>query len=75
MNMVKRVCEELGINQSELAQKLNTSRSAVSKWSNGEIPTGAKVSLELLLENYQLKKQLSIVNAFRDLLTEGNIKF
>jgi len=55
-NIVKKVCKELGITQKELAEMLDVSTSAVSLWSKGEIPKMAKIALECMLENKELKK-------------------
>jgi len=65
-NIVKRTCKELGITQKELAEKLGTHLTTVQKWvSSNELPNSAKKSIELLLENKQLKEQ---VGMFKDAL-------
>jgi len=59
-NIVKQVCKELGITQKELAEKLGVHLTTVQKWAGtDEIPNNAKKSIELLMENYQLKKRLN----------------
>ena len=58
LNIVKKVCAELGITQKELAEKLATSKPTVERWSStGEIPDSSKKHLEILLENEELKKE------------------
>ena len=59
-NIVKRTCKELGITQKELAERLGTHLTTVQKWaSSNEIPKNAKTSIELLLENNELKNKLN----------------
>jgi len=71
-NIVKQVCQELGINQAELAIRLGIGRSAISKWNNGNIPVIAKTALELLIENHKQKNELKILDSFTELLTQRN---
>ncbi|SFV63612.1 hypothetical protein MNB_SV-14-1037 [hydrothermal vent metagenome] len=74
-SMVQKVCEELGISQSELARRLDIGRSSISKWSNGEkIPSVAQVALELMLENNEQKQKLKIIDDFTTLLGIRNKK-
>lgn len=56
-NIVKLTCKELGITQKELADKFGISTSAISQWGV-DMPKTAQVALELMIENYQLKKDL-----------------
>ena len=59
-NIVKRTCKELGITQKELAERLGTHLTTVQKWAaSNEIPKNAKTSIELLLENNELKNRLN----------------
>jgi len=57
-NIVKRTCKELGITQKELAERLGTHLTTVQKWVAGEVPKNAIKSIELLLENKDLKSKL-----------------
>jgi len=57
-NIVKQVCQELGINQSELAKRLDVGTSAISEWKNGKIPKMAQLALELMLTNKRQQNQL-----------------
>ncbi len=57
LNIVKLTCKELGITQKELADKFGISTSAISQWG-ADIPKTAQIALELMIENYRLKKDL-----------------
>jgi len=66
LNIVKKTCKELGINQRELAEMLDIPQSTMSRWQNDNIPKMAKLSLELLLENNNYKKgSEALKTAFR----------
>jgi predicted transcriptional regulator len=71
-NIVKKVCEELKINQSELSQKIGVSPSKLSEWNSGKRKTPKIVTfaLNLILENKELKKDSELLN----LLSERVIK-
>ena len=60
-NMVKKVCKELEINQSELSQRLGVSTSAISEWNKGNIPKMAELALKLMLENREQRNQLKSI--------------
>ncbi len=58
LNIVKKVCAELGITQKELAEKLGTSKPTIERWSQtGEVPEPSKKHIAVLLENENLKKE------------------
>ena len=68
-NIVKKVCKELGITQKELAEMLDIPHGTVSRWaSSEEIPKTAKIALELLLENKELKKKLEVLKQLKETL-------
>ena len=52
INLVKKTCKELGINQKELAEKTGYSVDTISKWNRGvnQIPKSAINHFELLIE-------------------------
>jgi predicted transcriptional regulator len=64
INIVKKVCKELGITQADLARKLDVSPPTITEWSKGNIPKMTYVALELIIENKQLKAHLENVNNF-----------
>ncbi|EFT8127379.1 transcriptional regulator, partial [Campylobacter jejuni] len=76
--MFKEVCNTLGINRIELAEKLGLSKTTIDAWSDkSRISKTAQVALELMLENHKLR---SIIKNFQDGFTllnsynlEGNI--
>ena len=55
-NIVKRVCRELGVTQSELARMLGVSPQNVSDWQKRSLPKMTEMALKLLLENKNLKE-------------------
>ena len=58
-NLVKKTCQELGITQKELAEKIGFSTTSLSKWSNGsKIPVNVIKTLELLLEFHDYKTNI-----------------
>lgn len=56
-NMVKYVCTELNITQKALAEEIGVSEGTVNRWSAkpDELPLQIQKTLNLLLENVQLK--------------------
>jgi DNA-binding XRE family transcriptional regulator len=69
-NLVKEVCEELGINQTELSKKLEVSQSTISDWNNGKIPKMAKLALQLIIKTNVQEKQLREIGNFYQRLGE-----
>ena len=70
-NIVKRVCKELGITQRELAEILKVNEGTVRQWSSkGEVMPNVEVTLDLLLENHQLKMRLDKIKGFAELIQE-----
>ncbi|MCX6075636.1 MAG: helix-turn-helix transcriptional regulator [Campylobacterales bacterium] len=67
-NIVKRACQELGITQKELAERLDVPQPTMARWQSGEIPKMAKLALELLLENKALKEDMSILRQAHQIL-------
>lgn len=67
-NIVKRTCKELGITQTELGEKLDVSQPTMARWQSGDIPKMAKLALELLLENKQLKDDMSVLKKAHKIL-------
>ena len=70
-NLVKKVCKEYGITQTELAKKLDIPRGTLGRWtSNGNIPRGMSIALNLMIENKELKEKLLTVKRFKEILDE-----
>ena len=68
-NLVKRVCKEYNITQTELAKKLDIPRGTLGRWtSNGNIPRGMSIALNLMIENKELKEKLLAVKHFKEIL-------
>lgn len=57
-NIIKQTCQELGITQKELADRLGVSKPSVERWAQGEVPEQAQKQIELLLENDNMRKEL-----------------
>ncbi len=68
-NIVKIVCDELDINQTELAKRLGVSASAVGKWHTREMPKIAEKALEYMLKSYKQEKQLKVLKDFKNILS------
>jgi len=68
-NIVKKVCKELNITQKELAEMLEVQPSAVSNWTNGQMPKMVQIALELILENRELKSKLQKIKEVRDIIS------
>lgn len=68
-NLVKKVCDEFGIIQKELADLLDVSLPTVSRWSanSQEIPKMAVASLNGMLENKLLKEKLYSIEIIEEL--------
>jgi DNA-binding XRE family transcriptional regulator len=62
INIVKKVCKELGVTQKELAKQMDIHEETVSKWSRGIIdtPKWALKHFELL----KIEKQYNIIKEF-----------
>ena len=69
-NIVKKVCEELEINQSELSQLLGVSTSSISEWNKGKIPKMAQLALRLMLENREQQNQLQSIKELFNVIQE-----
>jgi len=60
-NIVKEVCNELGITQKELAERLGVNDGTIRKWATQTEPPGWGVKfLELLLENKKIKEKYEL---------------
>jgi len=69
-NIVKKVCEEMNISQSDLARQLDVTTSAIAQWSSKEVPKMARKTLEYMLKSYKQEQQLNAVREFYKVLHE-----
>ena len=70
-NLVKQVCKEYEITQTELAEKLDIPRGTISRWvSTNNIPKTADLALNLMIKNKELENQLELFKLFRDALNK-----
>jgi len=69
-NIVKLTCQELGITQKELAERLEVSPASVSDWAKGNIPKMTELALNLMIENIELKKKLTIFKEAHKIASE-----
>lgn len=62
-NIIKELCKSLNITQKELSIKLWISLPTIARYSSNidKMPKSAKFTLNLLLENIELKKQLELL--------------
>lgn len=80
-NIVKYTCNELGITQKTLSEKIGVSEGTVNRWSAkpDEVPEQTKKTLQLLLENNQLKenqeKLLTAISLLEEVKNSQNISF
>ena len=68
-NIVKKVCQIFDLTQKELGEMLDVPHPTISRWYAGDIPKMAKIALELLLENKQLKDKLQKIKEAQNILT------
>jgi transcriptional regulator with XRE-family HTH domain len=68
-NIVKKVCKELGLTYKELGEKIGYSEGAINKAGHsGQVSKSMQKTIELLLENLELKKQLNDCKTLRETL-------
>ena len=63
VNIIKKTCQELGVNQKQLAEKIGVSSNTISGWKNGkfEIPKWGFKILQLIIvekEHIQLTETI-----------------
>lgn len=68
INIVKKVCAELGITQAELGRQLDVPASTIGTWASGKIPKMAEVALTLMIENKEQKEILDAIKKARDFI-------
>jgi len=71
IHLVKKVCQEYGLTQTELSKKLDIPRGTISRWVSTEhMPKTAELTLELMLKNRELENKLESFKVFRDILNK-----
>jgi len=69
LNIVKKTCKELGLTYRQLGEAIGVTEGALyNSASKNEVSKQLEKSLELLKENYEMKKKLEIINKFRAIL-------
>jgi predicted transcriptional regulator len=64
-NIVKKVCNELGITQKELALIMGVNDGTPAQWSSkGNIPDMASKFMKCLIENKRLKEKTQKIDKF-----------
>lgn len=71
INIVKKVCSELGITQKELADELEVPTPTMARWASGDIPKMAQKALELMLKNKELEEKFEILKKAHKILSES----
>lgn len=70
-NIVKETAKELGMTNKELADAIGVSEGALNNASStGKITKQVERSLELLKQNYSMKKDFEIISKFKELLNK-----
>lgn len=74
-NIVKKTCQELGITQKELAERLGVNDGTPAQWSSkGNIPEMAQKFMEQLIENKTLKEQVKMFTDALNMLDKARGK-
>jgi len=68
VNLVKQTCQELGINQKELANKTGFSEESISKWNKGgKIPKSAENFFKTISKLDKFQKIENLINQINTL--------
>jgi len=69
INIVKKVCKELGVTQKELAELLGVGVDTINKSaSTGKVSKQLETSIYMLLEIKNLKNKLTTFNDLKNIL-------
>jgi len=68
LNIVKKVCAELGINQTQLSELLGVFPATISQWAKGDIPKMAQMALKLMIENKEKEEKLQAIKKALDII-------
>ena len=62
INLVKKTCKELGINQRELAERIGVNPKTLSNWQNRKMEKYAEVLLKALINENRYFKISELVS-------------
>lgn len=69
-NKIKFVCKELDINYRELAKLLGITEGRVKQIANSPVSDQINASLDLIIENHNLKKELKDIHMLKKILKD-----
>jgi len=72
IELLERIKNELEMKQTDISKKLGIGTTSISDWmkQKRKMPTTVKLALELMLQVKEQKKELEVVELFRDLLVK-----
>jgi DNA-binding XRE family transcriptional regulator len=62
-NLVKKTCQELGITQKELAEKIGVNPRTVSVWNRGKLEKHNEVLLNALIDQSKYYKIVDLISS------------
>ncbi len=68
INIVKRVCKELGFTYKQLGEKIGYSEGAVNNSSRNKVSKSMTKAIELYIETVSQKKELNKLENLKDIL-------
>ncbi len=68
INIVKRVCKELGFTYKQLGEKIGYSEGALRNSATKDVSQSMTKAIELYLENLELKKELESTDILKNAL-------
>ena len=60
MDKIKAICQELGITQMQLADRIGIHYSNFSKYKE-KIPKSTEITLDILVQNHRLQQELQSI--------------
>ncbi len=72
VQLLDKVKEELGMNQSDIARKFGMGTATISHWAkqNGKMPLVARIALELMLKEKEHQRMTSLFQNFSMIMRE-----
>jgi len=68
LNIVKKVCKELGLTYKQLGEAIGYGDEAVSKASRNDVSKTMYKAIELFLENIELKNRLKLLDDLSNII-------